>query len=139
MELTAYWEGGYRVRVPMRGFEVVADEPPQYGGTDLGPMPTELFLSSLAVCFTMAVYHAFHKRDLELADLAVRVSAEYEHLRFSRITVQVHSSQPREQLEAHLEQAIRWCYVSNTLCAPPRIEYVIADGPLTPPPAPSPS
>jgi len=26
MELTAYWEGGYRVRCPVRGFEVVADE-----------------------------------------------------------------------------------------------------------------
>lgn len=135
MELTAHWEGGYRVRVRVREFEIVSDEPPQDGGTDTGPMPTELLLSSLASCFAMAMYHAARKRQIELEDLAVRVTADYDGLRIDRFVVTVHSSHPREELEAMKERAIRWCYVSNTLAAQPQIDYVVADGPLTAAPA----
>ena len=131
VELTAYWEGGYRVRVPVRGFELVADEPEHVGGTDEGPMPTELFLSSLAVCFTMAVYHAFRKRDVEPPDLAVRVSADYEGLRFSKIRVEVHSTHPREEIEEILPRAVGYCYVSNTLMTTPEIEYTVATDTLS--------
>ena len=136
MELTAYWEGGYRCRVPVRDFQVVADEPSQYGGTDLGPMPTELFLASLATCFAMAVHHAFGKRDVELPDLSVRVEADYDGLRFGRIRVEVRSSHPPEEIEAVMQRAISYCYVSNTLLKPPEMEFVVGDGPFTPPQPP---
>lgn len=139
MEITAYWEGGYRVRVPVRGFDVISDEPEEYGGTDTGPMPTELFVASLATCFTVAVYHAFHKHGVELPDLVVRVFADYEGLRFSRLLVEVDSSHPRAEIEAILPRAIRYCYVSNTLASDCEIEYRIADGAATEPPAPPPS
>jgi uncharacterized OsmC-like protein len=102
-------------------------------------MPTELFLSSLAVCFTMSMYHAFRKRRIELSDLAVRVRGHYENLRFDRIRVEVFSSHPREELEAQLKRAIGWCYVSNTMVNAPEIEYVISDEPLSSTQAPSPS
>lgn len=134
MEITAHWEGGYRVRVPVRGFDIISDEPEMYGGTDAGPMPTELFVSSLAVCFTMAVYHAFQKRGVELPDLAVNVVADYEGLRFSRLRVEVRSSHPREDLEAILPRAINYCYVSNTLASNCDIDYVVGDGPADGPP-----
>src|SRR3979411_3093432 len=32
LELTAHWEGGYRMRTEVRGLEVRADEPPEYRG-----------------------------------------------------------------------------------------------------------
>jgi len=131
LEVTAYWEGGYRVRVPVRGFEVVSDEPPEYGGTDTGPMPTELFLSSLAVCFTMAVHHTFQKRDVQLADLTVHVSAEYEGTRFRKIRVTVDSSHPHEEIRSLLPRAIGYCYVSNTLASYCDIEYSVAEDPPT--------
>lgn len=130
MEITAYWEGGYRCRVPVRDFEIVIDEPSQYGGTDEGPMPTELFLSALASCFAMAVYHVFRKRGVELPDLAVRVDADYGGLRFERIRVEVHSSHPRDEIEALLHRAISYCYVSNTLRGQPDMEFVVGDGSL---------
>jgi uncharacterized OsmC-like protein len=139
VELTAYWEGGYRVRVPVRGFEIVADEPEGSGGTDQGPMPTELFLSSLAVCFTMAVHHAFGKRGVQLPDLAVQVTADYEGLRFSKIRVEVHSSYPSEEIESILPKAVSYCYVSNTLTSACDIEYAVATQPLTAKHGPAPS
>lgn len=139
VELTAYWEGGYRVRVPVRGFELVADEPEHVGGTDDGPTPTEYFLSSLAVCFTMSVYHAFRKNSVELPDLAVKISAVYDGLKFSKIKLEVHSTHPREEIERIMPRAISYCYVTNTLKNAPEIEYTVAEDPVSlehgPPPS----
>ena len=134
MELTAYWEGDYRVRVPVRGFEVVSDEPAEFGGDDAGPTPTELLVSSMAVCFTMAVVHAFRKRNRDLPDVAVKVTADYDGLRLSRFRLVVHSTLPKDEIEALLDRAISYCYVSNTLLGDPAIEYLVADDPLTPTP-----
>lgn len=136
MEITSRWEGGYRCRVSVRGFEIVSDEPEGSGGTDTGPSPTELFLSSLAVCFTMAVHHAFRKRGVELPDLAVLVDAEYEGLSFGRIRVEVQSSHPREEIEALMDRIISYCYVSNTLLRRPEMEFVVGDASVTHRPAP---
>jgi putative redox protein len=126
-EITASWEGGYRCRIPVRGFEIVADEPLDEGGTDTGPAPTELFLASLASCFTMAVAHAARKRGIELADLTVRTTGHYQGLSFDEIRVEIISSHPREELQRLIERAIPWCYVSNTLNNEVRLEYVVGE------------
>lgn len=136
MDITSSWEGGYRCRVRVRDFEIVADEPPEYGGTDAGPTPTELFLSSLAVCLTMAVHHTFRKRGVDLPDLAVHVHAEYEGLRFGRIHLEVQSSHAKEEIEALMDRIISYCYVSNTLRHPPDMEFVVGDTSFTHRPAP---
>jgi putative redox protein len=127
--ITTYWEGGYRCRIPVRKFEIIADEPPEDGGTDTGPAPTDLFLAALGSCFTMAVYHAAKKRNVELADLAVRTTGTYEGLRFAEIKVEVVSSHPREELQKFVEKAITWCYVSNTLNSNVKLDYSIDPAP----------
>jgi putative redox protein len=129
MEVTATWEGGTRVRVPVRGFEVRADEPPQYGGDDTAPMPTELFLSSLAACFVLAVRHVARKDGFEPPDLAVRVEGTYDGLRFGTIRVEVRSSEPR--VRDAVARAVTYCYVSNTLREPPDVQYVMAEDSAT--------
>jgi putative redox protein len=127
MEITAYWQGGYRCRIPVRAFEMVADEPPSAGGTDAGPAPTEIFLASLASCFAMAVTYAARKRGVELADLAVRTRGHYLGLGFDQIRVEVISTHPREEMEELVNRAKPYCYVSNTLRNEVRLEYVVAD------------
>jgi putative redox protein len=126
LEITASWEGGYRCRVPIRGFEVLVDEPTTSGGTDTGPKPTELLLASLGACFAMAVAHAARKHGRELADVSVRVRGEYQGARFARITVEARSSQP-ELVRSLLDRAIRTCYVSNTMTGDPEIEYWVEE------------
>lgn len=137
MEVTAYWEGGTRVRVPVREFEVRADEPTRFGGEDTAPMPTELFLSSLAVCFVLAVRHVARKDGFEPPDLAVRAIGTYDGLRFGKIRVEVLSSQAR--VRDTIARAVTYCYVSNTLREPPEMEYVMAEDPVSheQPPRPS--
>jgi organic hydroperoxide reductase OsmC/OhrA len=127
VEVTAYWSGGYRCRVPIRQFELIADEPETVaGGTDTGPMPTELFLASLAACFTMALAHIARKRRVELPDdLAVSAIGDYTGHGFGALRVEVSSSHPAGELERMLEWAAGVCYVSNTLRNAPEVEYVI--------------
>ena len=129
-EIVALWHGGYRCSVRMRSFEIQIDEPAEYGGSDSGPMPTEVFLASLGACFALAVAHAARKQGIELPDLSVHASGEYEGTRFRRLKVEVHSSHPRNQLKRFVERAVSYCYVSNTLLQTPEIEYVIADRPV---------
>jgi uncharacterized OsmC-like protein len=125
LEVTASWEGGHRCRVPIRGFEVLVDEPTTAGGSDTGPKPTELLLASLAACFALAVAHMVRKRGRELADVRVNVRGEYRGAGFDRITVEARSSEP-ELVRSVLDQAIRSCYVSNTIRGQTEIEYRVA-------------
>ena len=111
----------------MRGFEVVVDEPPEAGGEDHGPMPTELLLASLAACFAASVAHAARKLDVALPDLAVEADGSYTGLRFSALRLSVRSTLPRSQLEPLVSRARNYCYVSNTLLTTPQLDVVIAD------------
>jgi putative redox protein len=140
MEVTAYWEGGYSTRVPIRDFEIQIDEPHDVGGGDTGPMPTEMLLGTIGACFAMAVYHAARKREVELPDLAVRVRGEYEGPRFKRIVMDVLSShEDRGLLEELKDQAIGFCYVTNTILRTPELDVRVADEVPThaPPPRPA--
>jgi uncharacterized OsmC-like protein len=49
-EIEVAYEGGDRYRIRVRGHEIVVDQPPDEGGEDAGPTPTELFVAGLASC-----------------------------------------------------------------------------------------
>jgi uncharacterized OsmC-like protein len=104
---------------------IIVDEPTSAGGGDAGPQPTEVFLASVASCFTLAVYHVAHKRGVELADLSVRAVGEYDGPKFVNVRVEVTSTHPREELETLLQRASAVCYVSNTMRAVNDIEVVL--------------
>jgi putative redox protein len=128
VEVTAYWSGGYRCRLPIRQFQLLADEPESVaGGTDTGPMPTELLLASLASCFAMALAHVARKRRVEIPeDLAVTASGEHSGPSFAALRVEVRSAHPLDEIEALLDRAAALCYVSNTLRNRPPVEYAVA-------------
>ena len=115
LSVEATWEGGYRCTVASRQFRIRIDEPESSGGGDTGPQPSEVFLASLAGCFTLAMYHVAAKRNIELPDLTVTATGTYEGPGFARLAVEVNSGAPREVLESLVEPAKRVCYVSNTL------------------------
>jgi putative redox protein len=131
MAVTAYWEGGYSCRVVIRDrFELRADEPPEDGGADTGPRPTELLLASLASCFAMALAYAGRKQQMELpGDLAVTAIGEYAGPRIRKLRVEVAASLARPQLERLVGEAIGYCWVSNTLKGSPELEFALAEGP----------
>src|SRR5688572_33038381 len=115
LTVEATWDGGYRCTVATRQFRITIDEPESAGGGDTGPQPSEVFLASLAGCFTLALYHEAKKRDIELPDITVRATGTYQGPGFGRLAVAVSSSADPQILESLVEPAKRVCYVSNTL------------------------
>ena len=126
MDAISHWKGGYQCRVSIRDHEVAADEPPEVGGTNIGPTPTELLLAALTSCYTMALFHVAKRQDLDLPDdLRVGASKFYDGQRLSRITVEVQTDQPFDELEDLMPRAAKLCFVSNTLMGSTEVTYQV--------------
>jgi len=112
------WLGDYRTEISVRGIHTIkGDEIPQYGGQDTGPMPTELLLAGVASCMCLAVSHVARKRRITLENLTVAAEAEkdMEAFRFHLINLVVQADYPQSKLDALVERAKAYCFVSNTL------------------------
>lgn len=122
--------------VTVRGHELAVGEPVELGGDDRGPMPTELLVASLASCMTLAVQFAAGKRGASVPGLAVDVSAARagSEPRYGELTVTVSADLEPDELQALVDRARRFCWVSNTLRQPPAIEYVARAGATEPKP-----
>ncbi|MEE8298250.1 MAG: OsmC family protein [Thermodesulfobacteriota bacterium] len=127
IEAKAEWKKNYQGRVQVRQFEVDVDEPPQFHGEDTGMMPTELFISSLASCFCLALVFVAKKKRIKITDMRVDVSAEADtkNFRYSRLIVKSISSVSKSKLQEMIGQAKKYCYVSNTISQSCPIEYEI--------------
>lgn len=96
------------------------DEPPERGGTGLGPSPLAHFLTGIGTCeLNQFVRIAIAERyDLEFTRVAVR--GDYRRDvggGFTKITNEVYAdgSMPADQIETFMERAEGFCYVHNTL------------------------
>ncbi len=127
IEAKAEWKKNYQIGVQVRQFELSADEPPKYNGEDTGMMPTELFISSLASCFCLALVYAANKKRMKINDMRVNVSSEADtkNLIYKKLIVKVKSSNSETQLESLIGLAKKYCYVSNTISQSCSIEYEI--------------
>lgn len=127
IEAKAEWKKNYQIGVQVRQFELNADEPPKYNGEDTGMMPTELFISSLASCFCLALVYAANKKRIKINDMRVDVSSEADtkNLVYKKLIVKVKSSASETELESLIGLAKRYCYVSHTISQSCSIEYEI--------------
>jgi putative redox protein len=127
----AVWRRGLATDVSGRGHTIRVDEPPESGGEDTGPMPTEVLAAALASCMCISVAWAAKKRRVEIADVAVEVRMHRApgEPRHGRYEVRVESSLPHDVLAPIVALGARYCWVTNTLKNPPEITYeVVATG-----------
>jgi uncharacterized OsmC-like protein len=116
------WRGHFRVDLDVRDgrFQLTSDEASEVGGTEAGPMPSELLFSSLASCFAMAVAWMAKKRRQVLPDLEVIVSWGYDaaERRYDDVQIEAMSSMavlaPAE-FEMLVQRATEVCWVSRTM------------------------
>ena len=102
----------------------VSDQSPDYGGDGLGPMPSELLLWSVAACFGQAIRHVAARRRQTIEDLSLAVSGvkDAKAFCFGEIVIRVSGSLPKELLESIVHLAGKYCFVTNSLSVPVRVE-----------------
>ena len=72
-------EENFRTDIRAGGHGLVADEPASMGGTDLGPNPYDLLLSSLGACTAMTVRMYADRKGLPLEGVSVRLAHDRIH------------------------------------------------------------
>jgi uncharacterized OsmC-like protein len=70
---TARSETALRSTVRARHFEIVMDQPPQFGGEDLGPTPTEVLLMAWAGCMSGMAHIAARQMGFAIRSLEIEV------------------------------------------------------------------
>lgn len=129
--VTAILDGApYTTRISADGHDLLADEPADLGGSDLGPRPHDLLCASLAACtaITLRMYAARKGWPHE----AIRVTAELDRLSAngkveSRFTLKVGLPEGLDDHQrARMLQIATHCPVHRTLENPIHLNAELA-------------
>jgi len=128
---------GFRADVSARSHELKADEPVDFGGTDIGPTPYEYLLAAIGTCTAMTLrFYADRKSwPLESAEVSMRQSRPHEadcekcateEVGISRVERRIHMVGPLsdDQRKRLLEVADR-CPVKQTLARGIRVDTAV--------------
>ena len=102
----------------IRTHTVFVDRPAEKGGTDMGPMGGELFLSGVGGCFMSNLLAAIRAREAEISGVRTEVTGTLADspARFTEIELLVIAeSRDPDLLEKLVEIADRGCIMMNTL------------------------
>ncbi|HYA00166.1 MAG TPA: OsmC family protein [Candidatus Binatia bacterium] len=126
--LTVAHEAGQRYRVATRQHSFAVDQLPSDGGEDTAPMPTELFIGSLASC--VAIYAANYLARHGFSTDDVAVTADYRMAsapyRVGEIVLRLEVPGLPADLQPTLLAAASRCAIHNTLLNPPSVRIELA-------------
>ncbi|MEU9247731.1 OsmC family protein [Streptomyces sp. NPDC048385] len=116
--------------VDVRGHRLQVDQPPEAGGTDTAPTPTELFAASLATCVAFYAGRYLHRHGLPRTGLRVRTEFTMStdgpaRVAALRVVIEPPPELP-EQRRAGLLAVASHCTVHNTLHQPPETAIELA-------------
>ena len=112
------YDGRDRLQIRIRGHELLADQPIEAGGDDLGPTPTEMFVASLLAC--VGFYAERYLRRHELPTEGLRVTGAFSmgdtpaRVESVDVHVRVPEGIPEKRL-ATLLAVVEKCTVHNSL------------------------
>lgn len=116
----------YTTQVKMGQHELVADEPTDLGGQDLGPAPTQLLLSSLGTCKAITMRMYADRKEWPLESVEVLLSAEtvpsnQQQTTYIRCTIKLHGDLDEKQ-KARIYKIAEKCPIHKLLTNPIVIE-----------------
>ncbi len=128
----SHWEGGVLCKAQIRkeGHKLLVDEPPAFGGTDLGASPVELVLVALGTCQQIMFSALASIRGIPLEECDVKLTANLDvrgllgiegdsmaYPGFSEIEYEtnIKSSASRKKLEALVDAVENQCPVMDML------------------------
>ncbi|GHE34785.1 OsmC family protein [Sphingobacterium griseoflavum] len=76
----------YKTEIEVAQHKVYADEPKNLGGTDLGPSPAELLLSSLGTCKAMTLRMYADRKEWDLASVEIKMSMSEQRTELQKTT-----------------------------------------------------
>jgi putative redox protein len=116
VKVSARRRKGYAHSLTAGHHTLIADEPPDAGGTDTGPRPTALLALSLAACTAITIEMYADRKGWELGDVDVEVDYDLNPGKVSRfqVVMKLAASLSDEQLE-RLRTIAGKCPVHRTL------------------------
>ncbi|TDS13004.1 OsmC family protein [Sphingobacterium paludis] len=76
----------YKTEIHVQQHLLLADEPEDVGGTDLGPSPTELLMSSLGTCKAMTLRMYADRKAWDLQEVEIEMSISEQRTDLQKTT-----------------------------------------------------
>src|SRR5436305_4592828 len=118
---------GFAQKIEIGPYQIVADEPVSYGGTDTGPSPYDLILAALGACTSMTIGLYARKRNWPVEKITVSLKHSKIHAkdceecetkegRIDRIEMEIHlDGRLSDEQRARLMEVAGKCPVHQTL------------------------
>jgi putative redox protein len=97
---------GFAQKVQIGSYNLTADEPVSYGGTDSGPSPYDLILAALGACTSMTIGLYARKRNWPVQGIAVSLWHSKIHARDCDDCETKEGRIDRIEMEIHLDGAL---------------------------------
>ncbi len=112
----------YRTELRARKHIVIADEPPDAGGTDLGPRPGDFLRMSLASCTAITLRMYANRKGFDIEQIEVEVSTSEEPGKTLYRTVIEIKGVLTEEQKVRMMQIAKLCPVHKVLMNPIEIQ-----------------
>jgi putative redox protein len=115
----------YKTELSARSHNIIADEPLDIGGTDLGPRPGDFIRIGLASCTAITLRMYANRKNLDVTQIRVSVSNEvFDGKTTYKTEIEIKGTLDEEQTK-RMMQIAKLCPVHKTLTNPIEIETAL--------------
>lgn len=129
MKIEAKFLADYKFELISDHLSITSDQSPEYGGDGAGPMPSELFLWSIASCIGQSIVHIMRKIQESISDLTLSVEGKKhpDQFRYRKIIISINGSYPEDRFQEIVRMATDHCFITRSLSEDIEIQIKVGD------------